>query len=481
MNKHILSVYPIFLLSILYMPGNCFSQNVGIGTATPLFKLDVKNGSINTDSLYRISSFPVLSITGIGNLFIGQQAGQINTGAANTFAGFFSGNANTTGIGNSCFGNLSGRSNITGNYNSMFGTAAGYSTTTGYGNSFVGGLAGYFNSTGTGNSFFGDSSGYNNTNGAENTYAGHKAGFTNSTGDLNVLFGSKSGFYNTGNLNSFFGYQAGLSNTSGSDNCFIGFSAGYNNITGSYNTMLGGATNTTLPNLSFATAVGAGAKVGCSNCLILGGLVANDEQTRVGINNTTPLTDLHIVQQTDASGDKVRGIRIQRLVNTNHWRTLIDPSNNYVFEFNDALYSYIEPVSATYVSSSDERLKKNIFSLPNLLDKILLLQPKTYQYIATADAGRYSYGFLAQDVEKLFPEFVFTSENGTKGIAYSNFGVIAIKAIQEQQEIIKALQIEIKSAKAEMPAQIEKQQQLIETLLKKNEALEKRIETLEKK
>lgn len=100
------------------------------------------------------------------------------------------------------------------------------------------------------------------------------------------------------------------------------------------------------------------------------------------------------------------------------------------------------------------RLKKDISSMDQVLDKLLLLQPKTYHYIASSDANRTSWGFLAQDVEKLFPDFVFSSENGMKGIAYSNFSVIAVKAIQEQQ-------------------------QLIELLMKKNEELEKRIARLE--
>src|SRR4029077_18658766 len=125
----------------------------------------------------------------------------------------------------------------------------------------------------------------------------------------------------------------------------------------------------------------------------------------VGINIAAPYTDLHIIQQTDAGGDKVRGIRLQRSANTNHWRTMIDPSNNYIFEYNDALYSYVEPFGGAFVNPSDARLKKDVTPLTAVLDKLLLLQPKSYQYIATADAGRYSYGFLAQDVEKLFPDF----------------------------------------------------------------------------
>jgi hypothetical protein len=108
------------------------------------------------------------------------------------------------------------------------------------------------------------------------------------------------------------------------------------------------------------------------------------------------------------------------------------------------------------------------------LDKLILLQPKTYHYIANSDANRYSWGFLAQDVEKLFPDFVYSSENGMKGIAYCNFSVIAVKAIQEQQEQIN--QLEKKNLEQEQQSQLQQN-----ILLQKIEILLKRIEALEKK
>jgi hypothetical protein len=389
-----------------------FAQNVGIGTTTPAYKLDVKNGSINTDSLYRIGSLPVLTISGVRNIFVGSQAG---------------------------YSNISGFECV------FLGTECSYSSTQGRGSTMVGYRAGYNSTTGQGNCFFGWQAGYENADANDNSF-----------------FGVSTGTDNTGDLNTFIGHDAGTFNTTGYENTFLGSEAG-GNSTGFRNVLLGANAGTQTSNLSIATAVGYRALVGCSNCLALGGNLANGGQTRVGINNPIPTTDLHIIQQTDASGDKVRGIRLQRSVNANHWRTMIDPSNNYIFEYNDNLYSYVEPVGGAFVNPSDQRLKTDINPLPDVLDKLLLLQPKTYQYIATKDAGRLSYGFLAQDVEKLFPDFVFSSENGIKGIAYSNFSVIAVKAIQEQQQQIE-----------EQKQKIDQQQLQIEEMLKRIEFLEKK-------
>jgi hypothetical protein len=82
-----------------------FGQKVGIGTTTPAFKLDVKEGSINTDSLYRITGNAVLSIKGSGNTFAGVNSGFSNsTGVNNTAIGFQSLHLNTTGESNTASG-----------------------------------------------------------------------------------------------------------------------------------------------------------------------------------------------------------------------------------------------------------------------------------------------------------------------------------------------------------------------------------------
>jgi len=96
--KKMLLLFALFASKIL------MAQNVGIGTPTPVFKLDVKNGSINTDSVYRIGTITVLAVPGTGNLFIGRDAGMINSSSYNTFSGELAGSSNTTGNSNSFFG-----------------------------------------------------------------------------------------------------------------------------------------------------------------------------------------------------------------------------------------------------------------------------------------------------------------------------------------------------------------------------------------
>ncbi len=77
----------------------------------------------------------------------------------------------------------------------------------------------------------------------------------------------------------------------------------------------------------------------------------------------------------------------------------------------------------------------------SVLSRVLRLRPVKYKYI-DPDPSLPEAGFIAQEVEELFPEAV-TEKNGKKAIYYSHFGVIAVKAIQEQQEQIDRLQNEV--------------------------------------
>lgn len=242
------------------------NENVGIGTTTPAFKLDVREGSINVDSVYRIDSITVLAVPGSGNLFVGKNAGRINTGSFNTFSG----------------------------------DAAGYSNTSGYNNSFFGQDAGRLNMEGLLNSFFGTSAGFNNANGRYNSFFGSSAGYDNSAGEHN----------------SFFGRAAGLFNSTGHFNSFFGRSAGYSNITGTLNTALGYFSNVNTVDLTNTTAIGANARVDCSNCMVLGSVNNVNGATspiNVGIGVNSPDARLSI----SSYGTELAGTAASTLFRTN--------------------------------------------------------------------------------------------------------------------------------------------------------------------
>ncbi len=81
--------------------------------------------------------------------------------------------------------------------------------------------------------------------------------------------------------------------------------------------------------------------------------------------------------------------------------------------------------------TSDVRLKENIVSLDSTLDQIMQLNPVNYTWKDPAKSGGIKIGFIAQDLERIFPEFVGTVYDDYLGIDYAALVVPAIKAIQD--------------------------------------------------
>jgi len=91
---------------------------------------------------------------------------------------------------------------------------------------------------------------------------------------------------------------------------------------------------------------------------------------------------------------------------------------------------------------SDETVKENIEPLKYGLDAIMQLNPISFEYIDKyKNYGEgLQIGNIAQDIEKVIPEAVFTTPStGLKGINYNQFDGIYIKAIQDLNNIIDSL------------------------------------------
>src|SRR5688500_10849891 len=148
-------LFCLFMVLMQFMPVDLSAQKVGVGTITPAFKLDVRGGDINTDSLYRIATFRVLSIKGVNNLFVGKDGGIANTGSNNSFGGNQSGFSNTDGSGNTAFGFSSLYSNTSGDGNVAVGNLVLENNTLGVYNSSIGYNSMNQNLTGSYNAGFG--------------------------------------------------------------------------------------------------------------------------------------------------------------------------------------------------------------------------------------------------------------------------------------------------------------------------------------
>ncbi len=118
------------------------------------------------------------------------------------------------------------------------------------------------------------------------------------------------------------------------------------------------------------------------------------------------------------------------------------------------IYATAASVSAGVVACSDIRYKKNISTLTNSLYKILDLRGVNYFWKANEFPDKHfsndqQIGFIAQELEKIYPELVVTDKDGFKSVDYSRLTPALVEAIKQQQELIKQLRFDVNGLKTE--------------------------------
>ncbi len=127
-----------------------------------------------------------------------------------------------------------------------------------------------------------------------------------------------------------------------------------------------------------------------------------------------------------------------------------DPSrpNDLVFGFWNSDIWMPEPMRLTrngelyvgnaLVQTSDANLKTNIQNLSDSLAKILELRGVTFNWKNRVDEKE-NIGFIAQEVEKIFPELVY-GEDGSKSVNYVSLVPVLVEAVKELDEKNKELE-----------------------------------------
>lgn len=265
-----------------------------------------------------------------------------------------------------------------------------------------------------------------NTTGSFNTAVGAKALWFNKTGGNNTALGQATLLYSNGSHNVAVGAGALAANTTASQNTAIGSSALGKNKTGYGNTAVGESALEKVTAGKFNTAIGHLADVGSEY-----------------LSNTT----------TIGYQAKVNGNNSIRIGNT----SVAKIEGQVAFSF-----------------PSDARFKYNIQKNVPGLDFITRLTPVTYYFdeqklahynntgiIDNSNIRQAAYdenkqlhtGFLAQDVERIAKELGYrfdglhapVNDKDHYSLAYSQFIMPLVKAVQEQQQIIEKQQKHIES------------------------------------
>ena len=156
-----------------------------------------------------------------------------------------------------------------------------------------------------------------------------------------------------------------------------------------------------------------------------------DKNGNVGIGCTGPQYKLHVIGDI-ASSATIRGV------------------NAYV--------------QGAITACSDIRYKKDITPLPNALNNVMKLQGvnyfwKTKEFPDKKFTEAKQLGFIAQEIEKIYPEVVMTDKDGYKSVDYSRLTPVLVEAMKEQQKIIDSQQSAIGSLQTEnknLKAEVEK-------------------------
>lgn len=145
---------------------------------------------------------------------------------------------------------------------------------------------------------------------------------------------------------------------------------------------------------------------------------------RVGIGTTTPAQDLDV--QSKVVIGKMPGFLPPLPPFTPGYSLFVDGS-------------IVATGAIVPLVVSDERLKKDIASLTEALDTLLRLRGVQFFWTDPEQVGTppgRQMGLIAQEVEKVLPDWVSEGTNGYKGIAFKGFEALVIEALRELNEAI---------------------------------------------
>jgi hypothetical protein len=97
-------------------------------------------------------------------------------------------------------------------------------------------------------------------------------------------------------------------------------------------------------------------------------------------------------------------------------------------------------------SSSDQRLKENVFTISGSLDILKKINGYTFDWIPMEGIHTnegHDVGVIAQEIESVLPELVMTRDNGYKAVKYDKMVALLIETNKELLKRIEALEAKI--------------------------------------
>ncbi len=437
------------------------SDFVGIGTQAPQYKLDIIHNTNMLDdrAVNILFNTNATSLTGDSSAALLIKATGTSSGSVNS--GYFNTTGNSTG-------------NCAGLLNFVNGSGSGSKIGVGQMISGNGDKAGISaNVSGTGNIHYGtylDISGattnfgiYAKTQGGLSSYGlyidGNPKYSAYLKGDVFYVAGIASIGYNSGFYNS--AYTLDINGKSNFTNAIF-----INNSAGLAGYVLKSNGPTTAPKWVSADSVGYWSDDGYGNIYNSNLSGSVDASGPDFADFTNPLTYLLRVKSVEPNNGLSLQFGIKTdIVATNRYgaievddngtkrNLILQPISGNVgigcssptakLHVNGTIRSTVA-ITTTALACSDRRYKKLITPLTNSLIQIQQMNGVYYfwkkdEFKNMGFTDDKQIGFIAQEVEKIYPELVNTDEQGYKSVDYSKVTPIIVEAIKEQQKQIEEL------------------------------------------
>jgi hypothetical protein len=441
-----------FMFLVCSLCHDTFSQNLGINVAIPEFPLDLK-GRMRIQALDNTSN-------GSAGIFFNKSDNSAVTALVgmrnDSITGFYSKVLNkfilslNTNNGSLAIGNGNVASGQAATAMGYFTTASGVTSTASGENSTASGRG----ATAMGNHSFATaqastSMGYYTTAGGVASFA---AGENTTASGKNAF---ASGYYTI--ANGVASFAAGENTTASGANSIA---LGNNTIAQSYGSLALGKNNSDLGTSAIwvetdpVLMVGNGSSIGSRNNIFT---ILKNGKTAIGLGIPTEMLDVNgrvkirsvggstgtagVWMANDAGNafgtngaffglnNSVPGSEIAGVFIGGTWKmTMAGTTGNTVFAGNIT--------ASGFVNSSDIRYKKNIHALENPIGNLLKINGVRYDWRVLEFPEKHfseknQIGFIAQELEKIYPEMVFTDEKGFKSVDYARLTPVLVEAVKD--------------------------------------------------
>jgi len=184
-----------------------------------------------------------------------------------------------------------------------------------------------------------------------------------------------------------------------------------------------------------------------------------DDSGNVGINTATPsynltvdsgTNDIGILTASSDSGSyvgflddststipKIGAVGNKLVLDASQYVGVRRTDPSYALDVNGTIRA-----TGNVIAYSDARVKENVETIPNALDKVKAMRGVGYNKIGEE---KRSIGVIAQELLEVVPEAVHQDEKGMYSVAYGNLVGVLVEAMKEQQQQIDELKALIAS------------------------------------